>query len=102
MKYKEPTYIRKRNIIYLADGKTVAHEFKSINQAKLKSRSLQGGNRGCGIVRVDHSEDQKPPKLNFTKLRQGSFVRSLTRKPTEPIKWEISSLDQRLRVKAGL
>lgn len=84
MKHKEPTYIRKRHIIYLADGKTIHQDCKTIGKAKLQSRILQGGDRGCGLVRVDRSEDPKPPKLNFAKLERGRFVRSLTESHHKP------------------
>jgi hypothetical protein len=61
-------YIRRRNVILYADGKSVYESFPSVSQAKRRSRLLQGtGNfRGAAVpkdgnrVTVDRSADPKP------------------------------------------
>lgn len=49
MQHKEPTYIRKANLILHADTRAVYQEFKSISQAKRFSSQLQRNNGGLGV-----------------------------------------------------
>jgi hypothetical protein len=55
MQHKEPSYIRKGKTLLYAPSRTVAESFKSISQAKRRSRELQqaNGGRGMGYVRVE-------------------------------------------------
>lgn len=86
MKKPELKFIRKRNVILAPDGKTVIHNYKSISQAKLFSRTHQPAGRGCGEVQVDRSADPKPPKLNFDHLRKRATPRPRKFKQGYPTK----------------
>jgi hypothetical protein len=53
MKFKTPTYFRKGRVIRHVEG--AVEEFKSISQAKRRSRELQKatGGLGLGYLRVE-------------------------------------------------
>jgi hypothetical protein len=58
MYHKEPTYIRKGRVIRSVDPKMQSEEYKSISQAKRRSRELQqvqGGGLGNGFLRVERA-----------------------------------------------
>lgn len=100
MKHKTPEFIRKRHLILNIDG-SLHKDCKTVSKAKKLSREIQGSVRGMGNLTVDRSEDPKPPLLDFKKVYQGSFQRSL-KKNSSSGEWDKSRIDKRLLVKVGL